>query len=80
MDVFIASRNWSQSLVTTILIDIYRTMHFCHERKGKKILYCLPVLLVWLVTRVFKRSIDIICPVDELLQCKLDVKGGNDWE
>ncbi|XP_027936168.1 uncharacterized protein LOC114191186 [Vigna unguiculata] len=79
MDVFIASKTRSENPVTAFLADVYGTMSFCHERKGKKILCCLPAVYVWLFTRVFKGSVDVRCSVEQMSQHKPKVKGGNEW-
>ncbi|BAT73743.1 hypothetical protein VIGAN_01126700 [Vigna angularis var. angularis] len=54
IDVFVAKKTRSENPVTAVLADVYGTMSFCHERKGKKILCCLSALYVWMTARLCK--------------------------
>ncbi|XP_014492525.1 uncharacterized protein LOC106754966 [Vigna radiata var. radiata] len=73
IDVFVARKTRSENPVTAILADVYGTLSFCHERKGKKILCCLPALYAWMSARVFKGVVDVGSSSENLHQ------GGNEW-
>ncbi|BAT92692.1 hypothetical protein VIGAN_07149700, partial [Vigna angularis var. angularis] len=77
--VFVARKKRSENPVTTLLADVYGTMSFCHERKGKNILCCFPALYFWTIARVFKGVVDVRCPLEDLSHQKLKDKGGNEW-
>lgn len=53
IDVFLAWYLRMENHVPALLADVYYNMNFCHERKGKKILYCLPLLFIWPTTHIF---------------------------
>ncbi|XP_052728449.1 uncharacterized protein LOC128195253 [Vigna angularis] len=74
IDVFVAKKTRSENPVTAVLADVYGTMSFCHERKGKKILCCLPALYAWMTARVFKGVIDVRSSSENLSH-----QGGNGW-
>ncbi|XP_014511407.1 uncharacterized protein LOC106770096 [Vigna radiata var. radiata] len=79
IDVFVARKMRSENPMTAILADVYGTMSFCHERKGKKILCCLPALYAWMTTRVCKGAVDVKSPSENLSHQGLKGKGGNEW-
>ncbi|XP_014515615.1 uncharacterized protein LOC106773435 [Vigna radiata var. radiata] len=79
IDVFVAKKTRSENPVTAVLADVYGTMSFCHERKGKKILCCLPALYAWMTARMFKGPVDVRCSPEDLSHQGLRGKGGNEW-
>ncbi|KAG2390785.1 uncharacterized protein HKW66_Vig0252770 [Vigna angularis] len=79
IDVFVAKKTRSENPVTAVLADVYGTMSFCHERKGKKILCCLSALYLWMTARLCKRSGDIRRPMEDPSHQGLKDKGGNEW-
>ncbi|XP_014499263.1 uncharacterized protein LOC106760334 [Vigna radiata var. radiata] len=79
IDVFVARKTRSENPVTTVLVDVYGTLSFFQERKGKKILCCLPALYTWMTARVFKETVDVKSLPETLSHQGLKDKGGNDW-
>ncbi|XP_027368455.1 uncharacterized protein LOC113874431 [Abrus precatorius] len=79
IDVFLACKNRSENPVPALLADVYCTLSFCHERKGKRIICCLPMLYIWLTTHVFKRPSEIKCPITNLLRFQTRQKNGQEW-
>ena len=79
INVFVAVKNRSENLVTTILADIYETLDSCYEMKGMKVLCCLPVLYVWIMSRVSDKVLNIKCPLKEVLQHGPKMKESGDW-
>ncbi|XP_027368386.1 uncharacterized protein LOC113874361 [Abrus precatorius] len=79
IDVFLACKNRSENPVLALLADVYCTLSFCHERKGKRIICCLPMLYIWLTTHVFKRPSEIKCPITDLLRFQIGQKNGQEW-
>jgi len=79
INVFVAMKNRSENLVTSILADIYETLDSCYKMKQKKVSCCLPALYVWLTSRVSDKVINIKCPVKEVLQHGPEMKISNDW-
>ncbi|XP_047148518.1 uncharacterized protein LOC124820796 [Vigna umbellata] len=79
IDVFVARKTRSENPVTVVLTDVYGTMSFCHERKGKKILCCLSALYAWMTARVFKGAVNVKRPSENLSHQGLKDKGGNEW-
>jgi len=80
VDVFVASKTRSENPVTAILADVFGTLNLCSERKKGKMLCCLPMLYVWLTSRVGERVSSVSCPVERALQHGLEVKGSQDWK
>jgi len=80
VDVFIASKTRSENPVTAILVDVFGTLDLCSERKKGKMLCCLPMLYVWLISRVEERVSSVNCLVQRALQHDLEVKGSQDWK
>jgi len=78
IDVFIASKTRSENPVTAILADVFGTLDLFSERKKGKMLCCLPMLYVWLTSRVGERVSGVSCPVEKTLQHGLEVKGSQD--
>ncbi|XP_014490785.1 uncharacterized protein LOC106753481 [Vigna radiata var. radiata] len=79
IDVFVARKTRSENPVTAILADVYGTMSFIHERKGKKILCCLPTLYAWMTACMFKGVVDVGCSSKDPSHQGLKEKGGNEW-
>ncbi|XP_047153345.1 uncharacterized protein LOC124824880 [Vigna umbellata] len=79
MDVFVAKKTRPENPVTAVLADVYGTMSFCHERKGKKILCCLLALYAWMTARVCKGAVDVRCPSGDPSHQGPKDKGGNEW-
>lgn len=79
IDVFMARKFKGENPVPAVLADVYYTLNFCHERKGKRILCCLPVLYVWLTAHVFDRKSKGMCPFTDLNMLCLKVKSSKDW-
>ncbi|XP_027364318.1 uncharacterized protein LOC113871419 [Abrus precatorius] len=79
IDVFLACKNRSENPVSAILADVYCTLSFCDERKGKKIICCLPMLYIWLTAHVFKRPSEIKCLIADLLRFQIGQKNGQEW-
>jgi len=46
IDIFIATSTRKENPMITILADVYYNFALCHERKGRKIICCLPMLYI----------------------------------
>jgi len=46
INVFVAYKNYLESLVNAIIANVYGSLNLCYELKKKKILCCLPILYV----------------------------------
>ncbi|XP_014515652.1 uncharacterized protein LOC106773479 [Vigna radiata var. radiata] len=79
INAFMGYKDRPENPVTAILAEVYGTLSQCYELKGGKLLCCLPVLYVWFVSRVSENTLNATCPVDELLQCKSNMKEANEW-
>jgi len=79
MNAFVGYKSRSENPVPAILAEVYGTLNQCHELKRRKMLCCLPVLYVWFISRVSKGTLNATYLVEELLQCKLEIKGVNEW-
>ncbi|XP_047180670.1 uncharacterized protein LOC124847264 [Vigna umbellata] len=79
IDVFVARKTRSENPVTVVLAEVYGTMSFCHERKGKKILCCVSALYVWMTARFFKGTVNIQRPSEDLSCRGLTNKEGSEW-
>ncbi|XP_014511791.1 uncharacterized protein LOC106770498 [Vigna radiata var. radiata] len=79
INAFVGYKDRSKNPVTVVLAEVYGTLNHCYEKKGGQMLCCLPVLYVWFVSRVIENALNATCPVDELLQCKPNMKGTNEW-
>ncbi|XP_014522137.1 uncharacterized protein LOC106778668 [Vigna radiata var. radiata] len=78
INAFVGYKDRSENPVTAVLAEVYGTLHHCYEKKGGQMLCCLPMLYVWFVSRVIENALNATCPVDELLQCKPNMKGTNE--
>ncbi|XP_061359319.1 uncharacterized protein LOC133303421 [Gastrolobium bilobum] len=79
IDVFFARKFRGENPVPAILADVYYTLKFCYEKKGKRILCCLPMLFIWLTAHVFKRGYEILYPITEFQRYQLKAKSGHEW-
>ncbi|XP_061371699.1 uncharacterized protein LOC133314268 [Gastrolobium bilobum] len=79
IDVFVARKFKCENPVSAILADVYYTLSFCHERKGKRILCCLPVLFIWLTSHMFNRGYKVACPIADFRMYQLKAKSGREW-
>ncbi len=79
MDVFMARKCRGENSTFAILADVYYTMNFCHEKKGKRILCCIPVLYVWLTAHVFQRGYESYCPIVDLRRLGLKTRDAKEW-
>ncbi|XP_061338461.1 uncharacterized protein LOC133285268 [Gastrolobium bilobum] len=79
IDVFVARKFKRENPVPAILADVYYTLSFCHERKGKRILCCLPVLFIWLTAHMFNRGYKAACPIADFRMYQLKAKSGREW-
>ncbi|XP_014521975.1 uncharacterized protein LOC106778515 [Vigna radiata var. radiata] len=79
INAFVGYKDRSENPVTAVLAEVYGTLSQCYELKGGKLLCCLPMLYVWFFSRVSENTLNATCPVDELLQCKPNMKGANKW-
>jgi len=79
INVFVAMKTRFENPVTTILADIYENLDLCYEMKQKKVSCCLPVIYVWLTSRVSDKVINIKCPIKEVLQHGPEMKEGKGW-
>jgi len=75
IDVLVASKTQSENPVTTILADVFGTLDLCSERRKGKMLCCLPMLYVWLTSRVGERVSSVSCLVERALQHGVEDKG-----
>ncbi|XP_017431748.1 uncharacterized protein LOC108339111 [Vigna angularis] len=76
IDIFVANRTRLENPIAAILADVYETLSFCHERKGQRILCCLPTLYLWLASRVFKGTVDKSIKADEWTHFFVGLNGG----
>lgn len=44
----------TENLVPALLADVFHTLHLCDEKRNGIIVYCLPLLYIWLTSNVFK--------------------------
>jgi len=52
IDVFIANKTRSENPVPTILANVYIAFHLCYDMGKRKLMCCLPVFYVWLLSRI----------------------------
>ncbi|XP_027941173.1 uncharacterized protein LOC114194971 [Vigna unguiculata] len=78
IDAFMAYKHKRECPVITILADTLHTLNVCYEKKNEKLMCCLPVLFVWLVTTIFKRSGGAVCPIEDFKGCS--IKKDLDWQ
>jgi len=62
-----------------IFTDVYVALNLWYEMKRKKMTCCLSVFYVWLLSRVAEKDVGVQCPVEEVLQRRLQVKGPTNW-
>jgi len=74
IDVFVASKTRSKNPVPTILADVYIALHLCYDLGKRKLMCCLPVFYVWLLSRIGEKGISAPGPVEKVMQRKLEVK------
>lgn len=43
-----------ENLVPALLADVFHTLHLRDEKRNGIIVYCLPLLYIWLTSNVFK--------------------------
>ncbi|XP_061371665.1 uncharacterized protein LOC133314242 [Gastrolobium bilobum] len=79
IEVFVAHKFKRENPIPTILVDVYYTLSFCHERKRKRILCCLPVLFIWLTAHMFNRGYKAACPITAFRMYQLKAKSGREW-
>lgn len=79
IDVFLAYRDNGENPTYAVLADVYYTLYYCYEKKGKRILCCLPSLYVWLVTHIFKNGCKRSCPINDFMMCDVKPKTRQDW-
>jgi len=79
IDVFVAGKTRSENPVPTILADVYIALHLCYDMGKRKLMCCLPVFYVWLLSCIGEKGISAQCPVEEVMQRKLEVKKMINW-
>jgi len=78
IDAFMAYKHKRESPAVAILANTLHTLNVCYEKKNEKLICCLPVLFVWLVTNIFKRSNEAVCPIEDFKGCS--IKKDLDWQ
>ena len=79
INAFVAYKTQSENLVVVVLAKVCGTLDQCYELKRKKMLCCLLVLYVWFVSCVSKGTLNAICPVEELLHYKPELREPKEW-
>ena len=79
IDVFIASKTRAENPVPAILVDVYIALHLCYDIGKRKLTCCLPVFYVSLLSRIGEKGISAQCPVEEVMQRKLELKRTTNW-
>jgi len=69
IDAFLAFKHRGESFVVSILADVLHTLNVCHAKKGEKVLCCVQVLYVWLVTTILKQADGSFCPFENFRNC-----------
>jgi len=77
--VFVASKTRGENPVPAILADIYIAFQLCYDMGKRKLMCCLPALYVWFLSRIGEKGISAQCPVEEVMQRKLEVKRMTNW-
>jgi len=72
IDAFIASKTRGENPVPVILADVYIALQLCYDMGKRKLMCCLPVLYVWFLSRIGEKGINAQCPVEEVMQRKLE--------
>ena len=65
IDVFLACKNIMEDPTYLVLVDVYYTLNYYHEKKGKIIICCLSILYIWLVNHKLDSSCEMQCPIDD---------------
>jgi len=69
IDACLAFKHRGEILVISILEDVLHTLNVCHAKKDEKVLSCVQVLYVWLVTTTFKQGDRSFCPFENFRNC-----------
>ncbi|KAH1265089.1 hypothetical protein GmHk_01G000851 [Glycine max] len=69
IDAFIAYHPSKESPVVAILADLFDTFDRRCEKNNARIVCCLPVLCVWLVSHLFQQDIRHPCPLQSYRSC-----------
>ena len=72
INAFIASKTRGENPVPAILADVYIALQLCYDMGKRKLMCCLPVLYVWFLSRIGEKGINAQCPVEEVMQRKLE--------
>jgi len=76
---FIAFKNHSENPITGILGDTYIALDSCHSKYKKRLVCCLPVLFIWLISHFEERVVGIKGPMESVQQQRLEVKKASEW-
>ena len=78
IDAFLAYHHSKESLVIVILADAYDTFDWRCENSSARIVYCTPILYVWLTSHIFRHQSRPVCPLQGHHMCA--EKGKANWE
>ena len=78
IDALVAYIQRKESPVVAVLADTLGTLDLSYEKRGTRIICCLPSLYVWLVCHVFQHTGRSPCPLGDFSMC--DDKHKVDWE
>jgi len=78
IDVFIAYKIHSKSLVIAILDDVYESLNLFYAFKRKKMLCCVPILYVWFISQVRLGTLNVECQVGELPPGDIEIQGAKE--
>jgi hypothetical protein len=78
IDVFLAFKE-KKNPTHAMLGNVYYTLNYCHEKKGKRIICCLPVLYIWLVNHMYDNRCQRPCPIDDFNNCDVKEKTKQEW-
>ena len=78
VDAFLAYYHRGESPVVAILADVYCTLDMSWERKGTRIVCCLPALYVWMASHFVMHNGRPTCPIEDF-HMALE-KSKIDWE
>jgi len=79
IDLFIASKTRAENPVPAILADVYIVFQLYYDMGKRKLMCCLPVFYVWILSRIGEKGISAQCPVEEVMQRKLEAKRTTNW-
>jgi len=79
INAFIAFEARSKNPGTAILADVYLTLDSCHSRMNMCLVCCWPILYVWVVARFKERVVGVKCPVESIIQQRLDKRSKQGW-